>query len=351
MTQSNLHRPVPVRAIPEGARSADSSVPPERVAHALLGGDVVVVTDHYGTGANILDALTVQMGKPGPQADYAERELAARAYRAVARRLLVRIKSHQLVLNNGSSIGFLKELYPDVATFALPLVDVQELHGAWLRYVDGIPMAVLGYKIHPFYGTYVPTRTTHLELFGTWLSQYTGARDQAVDVGTGCGVLALMLAKADFANVVATDANANAIESVTRQMRRLPELPPITPVQGDLLGMKGPRVDLIVFNPPWMYGDANSLVDKALYFGDDLFPRFFDQAAARLAPGGRVVLLFSNLMGLVQPEVAHPIETELAGGRFRLVQKLSRKVKPVRGPGGKRRPTREKVEVWELELA
>ena len=45
----------------------------------------------------------------------------------------------------------------------------------------------------------------------------------------------------------------------------------------------------------------------------------------------------------------HPILSELERGRFKLVQKLQRKVKPAPGKDGRRRRTREKVEVWELD--
>jgi len=61
--------------------------------------------------------------------------------------------------------------------------------------------------------------------------------------------------------------------------------------------------------------------------------------------------LFSNVIQLVQPDVPHPILSELDRGRFRLVQKLQRKVKGSPKPGGGRRRTREKVEVWELARA
>ena len=83
-----------------------------------------------------------------------------------------------------------------------------------------------------------------------------------------------------------------------------------------------------------------------MFFEDGLFERFFDQAAERLSPSGRIVLLFSNILRLVQRDHPHPIDAELARGRFTLVQKLRRKVKPEPG-----RRTREKVEVWELARA
>jgi len=228
---------------------------------------------------------------------------------------------------------------------------VQELHGAWNRYQDGVRLAVLGHRIHPFYGTYAPTRVSHLELFGTWLSQYQGPRVRAIDVGTGCGVLALMLCRAGFERVLATDNNPNAIESVARELRRLASAPPIDLLHGDLLGEDTTPADLIVFNPPWIRGEIEGLLDSALYFNDGLFERFFEQACARLTPTGRVVLVFSNILELVQPDVPHPILAELERGRLRLVQKLHRKVKPSPTETGERRRTRERVEVWELAKA
>jgi len=120
---------------------------------------------------------------------------------------------------------------------------------------------------------------------------------------------------------------------------------------GDLFCGSKDRFDLIAFNPPWMHGEADDLLDQALYFEPGLFERFFDAAIPRLQPHGRIVLVFSTVLQLVQPDVPHPILSELDRGRFELVQKLHRKVKPTRGPDGKRRRTREKVEVWELCIA
>ena len=209
----------------------------------------------------------------------------------------------------------------------------------------------MGHKLHPFYGTYAPTRVSHLELFGTWLSQYEGPRVRALDVGTGSGVLALMLARAGFGDIVATDSNPNAIESVSRELRRMTVKPPIELIHGDLLGPGNSEEELVVFNPPWIQGSVTSQLDSALYFEPSLFERFFDQAVARLAKEGRIALVFSNVMSLLQPDVPHPIEAELARGRLQLVSKRGRKVKPTPDKSGRRRRTKERVEVWELAHA
>ena len=94
-----------------------------------------------------------------------------------------------------------------------------------------------------------------------------------------------------------------------------------------------------------------SQLDSALYFEPSLFERFFDQSVARLAKEGRIALVFSNVMRLLQPNVPHPIEAELARGRLQLVSKRGRKVKPTPDKSGRRRRTKERVEVWELAHA
>lgn len=342
-----LHRPEPVT--PSDVVPVDRSRPPGRAVERLLDGETLVVTDRYGTGADILDELHRRLRPPSPSAPHHARHAFRRFFRETAMRLVVPIRAGRVDWPSPPGIGFLAELYPELDRFLLPLVHIQELHGAWTRYVDGVPLAVLGRKVHPFYGTYAPTRTSHLELFATWLRAHEGSLDRVVDVGTGCGVLAWMLCRAGANQVVATDTNPNAVESVRRELARFPA--PITPKVGDLLDVVQGEVDLVVFNPPWTRGEVTGLVDRALYWQDGLFERFFDQALSRLAPDGRVVLIYSNVMSLVQPDVPHPFEAELARGRFTLAQRLTRRVKPTPDAAGRRRKTREKVEVWELQRA
>ncbi|MEC8192843.1 MAG: methyltransferase [Myxococcota bacterium] len=344
-----LLRPAPIEKA--SIRNVDASEEPRAVAQSLLAGNVRRLTTTYAAGVAVLDALNAAMKPPGKGSSYAARRAHSRRVRATALRLVAPVFEHRVLLEGAEPNGLLGDLYPDQHRFDLPFIEVQALHGANQRHIKGVPLAVLGHSVHPFYGTYAPARTTHLELFGTWLSQYAGRRAHAVDVGTGCGVLAFMLAKAGFERVTATDNNPNATESVRRELKRLPHASAVTPVCADLLEAAPGSPDLVVFNPPWTRGETDDILDQALCFQDGLFERFFDQAAAAMAPDGRVIIVFSNIIRLVQPDVPHPIDAELAGDRFRLVQRLQRKVKPTRGSDGSQRRTREKVEVWELALA
>lgn len=337
-----LHRPEPV--LRHRAQAVDRSVPKAQAAAWLREGRPLIVTDRFGTGLDILEALRVMLEEPGEEAGYVAKRSFREAFQSASKHLLAPIVGRRVALPDAPRAGFLSELYPDHADFALPVEDAKVLSSAWEWYERGVHFPVLGYRVHPFYGTYIPARMEHLELFGTWLAKYQGARDRAIDVGTGSGVLALQMAKAGFKQVFATDINPNAIESVARQLRRLPRAPAMELQHADLLGaFRGP-FDLIVSNPPWMKGEVGRTLDLAMYFQDGFFERFYDQALQRLAPGGRVVFVFSNIIELSQPDVPHPIQTELGRGRFTLVQKLTRRVKPLR------RRTREKVEVWELAV-
>ena len=311
-----LHRPEPIlRCDARPVRDI------RRAADALLRGEPRLVTDRYGTAADVLEALADRV------------DPTTRRFREVAAGLVAPIEDGRVLLHGARNIGFLEDLYPELQAFWLPFIDIQGLSSAWERYRDGVKLAVVGREIRPFYGTYAPTRTEHLELFATWLSKYEGARGRAIDVGTGCGVLAMLLEKQGFAEVIATDTNPNAVESVRRQ-----RLERVQVREADLLD--GEQADLVVFNPPWVRGEVRGLLDQALFYRDPaLFERFFDQALS----SSTVVMLFSNIQSLVLPDEPHPIEAELARGRYRLVEKLRRKVKPPKG-----RRTKERVEVWVL---
>ena len=340
-------RPPPL-AKPDGA-PIDAHTRPDDAARRLLVGESLRVRDAYGTGLAVLDALTAALEPPPETAGFAAKQRYREAYREHAFRLHAPIEAGEVALRGAPPVGFLPELYPREHAFWLPFPEVTHLAHAWRLYEDGVHLAVLGHRLHPYYGTYLPRRTAHLELFATWLSGWKGPRRTAIDVGTGSGVLALMLAKAGVAHVIATDVNPNACESVRREIARRPTPPPIEVRDGDLLGEgHEATVDLVVFNPPWTPGPTDTPLDRALHYDESLFARFFDQAHARVSAEGRVVLVFSNMVELVRPDAPHPIEAELARGRFELVQRMVRRIKPAPEEGRAPRRTKERVQIWEL---
>lgn len=333
----------------------DRKSDPDWVVDALRGGERLLIGDLYSTGLTLMAALSSALKEQGGPPDKDSARDFRQAFQAAANRLLVPVKANALAVRKAPDIPWLEQFYPEVRNFLLPFPQVQGMNGSWQWYSKGMHYPMLGGKLFPFYGVYFPTRLDHLELLDRWLRERAGAFSSAVDVGVGCGVLAFQTLRHGVRRVTATDVNPNAIESIRRENERRGTSDRVRPVLADLFDDSGDQADLIVFNPPWLCGDVHTPLDQAVYYDDDLLERFFQQAAKRLSPKGRVVLLFSNLGGLMRDraEDGHPVERELAeGGRFERVAKLEQSVKPPSNKSKRRwaRQTRrsERVELWEL---
>nr|NQU91351.1 methyltransferase [Bacteroidota bacterium] len=223
----------------------------------------------------------------------------------------------------------------------------------WQWYEKGISIPGLNKKIHPYFGTYFPTRFEHLRLFDTWLKQYKGEKKSAMDIGIGCGVLTFQLLKHGFEKVYGTDSNPNAIIGLNELLNESRVPANIELIHGDLFADCNLITELIVFNPPWLPA-SNILegIDKAIYYDAGLFPRFFADALKHLKTDGRVVLLFSNLAQITNIGGTHPIEAELAGGgRFQKELFIQKKVTPASKNTRRDQNWRdsEMVELWVLK--
>lgn len=321
-----------------------SDLSPQAIAARLRNGIPVRLDSSFRDGQTVLSSFKQTLQVPKSTAPFQKREQFELQFRTQTSWLWVALENGHIQLAGIDLGNLIETLYGTNVNGYLSFHDIREMAGAWKRIQQGIHFAVLGQKLHPFFGVYFPTRTEHLELFTTWLSQYKGPKRYAVDVGTGSGILSFLLLKNGFEQVLGTDMNPNALWSAQNDAQRLGYQGRFATKQTDLLNDIEPT-SLIVFNPPWIPGRSHSSVDDALFFEQGLFTRFFDQATEKLLPNGRIVLIFSTILTLLRPDIPHPIETELSKGRFLLLNKMQRKVKPTNG-----KRTKEKVQIWELSL-
>jgi len=116
---------------------------------------------------------------------------------------------------------------------------------------------------------------------------------RSLDLGTGCGVQALHLARHSSV-VVATDVNARALW-MTRLNAALNEVDTIDVRDGSLLDpVAGERFDLIATNPPFVIspaGNARLVYRDSGLPGDEVVERIVRDAPAHLAPGGWLQVL------------------------------------------------------------
>jgi release factor glutamine methyltransferase len=127
-----------------------------------------------------------------------------------------------------------------------------------------------------------------------------GATPRVLDICTGSGVVGVTAARAG-ADVTAIDVSCRAVAAAWLNAR-------INRVRlrcrrGDLLEpVAGQRFDVIASNPPYVPSDvaAPRGAERAWAAGPDgrvLLDRLIDAAPARLAPGGALLVVHSDLIG------------------------------------------------------
>ncbi len=321
----------------------------------LEAGHPVLITAFYSNGLNLLKALKTHLQKKLPNKTFKEQREYRSQYNKLSKLILIEVIDHKLAVKKAPFIGWLEKLYPETSDFLLPFVKIQGLNSAWQWYENGISIPVLRNKIHPYYGTYFPTRFDHLILFDNWLNRYEGAKKSAIDVGIGSGVLSFQMVKHGFQTVYGTDTNPNAIVGLTDYMKDTKLSRKITLDFGHLFANASKATELIVFNPPWLPKSHDlDRLDEAIYYNKNLFPQFFESAKQLLLPEGKLVVVFSNLAQITEVTKQHPIEAELAeGGRFVLEKCLKRKVKIASDKTKRDQHWRDKeeVELWVLTHA
>lgn len=330
----------------------DRATDVELTIEGLEAGNPVLITAFYSNGLLLLNALQIHLKRKLAHKSFQEQRIYRSAYHKLSNLILIEIADHKLAVKKAPSIGWLEKLYPETANFLLPFPQVQGLNSAWQWYQNGISIPVLRNKIHPYYGTYFPTRFDHLILFDNWLKHYKGPKKSAIDVGIGSGVLSFQMLKYGFQKVFGTDINPNAIVGLAEFMGDTKLSRKIELDFGHLFGKWEKPTELIVFNPPWLpTSQSLGRLDEAIYYNENLFPDFFAEAGKRLLPDGTLVILFSNLAQISNVTKDHPIEHELAeGGRFQLGNYFKKTVKAASEKTKRDQHWRasEEVELWEL---
>lgn len=100
-------------------------------------------------------------------------------------------------------------------------------------------------------------------LFGAWVARYAPIPNSAVlrglDIGTGTGLLSLMLVQQTTLEMDAIDIDENAVKQCLRNVNESPWPGRIRVFAGDLLAQPpGSQYDLIISNPPFFSDDLKS---------------------------------------------------------------------------------------------
>ncbi|MDE4454262.1 class I SAM-dependent methyltransferase [Psychrobacter sp. DAB_AL62B] len=178
-------------------------------------------------------------------------------------------------------------------TCVLSFRDLQGALGAEGWREKGVPITGLGLSVFPHYGVFAPTRHEYVQLLLD--APLPDTCDVAFDIGTGTGLLAIILAQRGVKQIIATDLNPRALACSNDNFTRL-DLSTVQLQQADLFPTDAPLANLIVCNPPWLPAKPTSPLEYAVYDANSTMLRGFLQGAKQhLAKQGEVWLILSDL--------------------------------------------------------
>ena len=291
----------------DAVEAHDAREPPRDLHARLAAGTAIVLTGPYA----YVDAVFRYCQRfarglvPREQfAHVADRGRRSAAFAAARRRklhlLLLRAAGDRLLdvqdpPDSAGMQGWLGEPTGE-RTFLIPLRRFQRILADMRRAREGLEIEHLGGRITILPHVYVPADRSVPAMFAEYRHLFPAKR--VLDMGAGTGVLALLAARFGAAKVVATDSNPQAVANARLNAQRL-GLADIVEVRGpaDLFDrVRGETFDVILFNAPWQTGRPQTLYDTATHDpGFRVLDGFFQAATDHLAPGGTVLLQYSNV--------------------------------------------------------
>ena len=292
---------------PSRARIADDRTRAAEALRHARWGEALAWAGDWHNARQLLSAMGRRLKPPDPRGSdpaslfRAERE-AKRTEQALLSLLAVPIGPEwRSTLARAPSLGpALSEAFgaPPPCAVLMPLREILGAIGAyeWLR--RGVPVPALGGTVHPRYGVFAPVRGEYVELVASALARRGRALrlvdgPRAFDVGTGTGVLAILLARAG-ARVTATDLDPRAVACARENVARFGVEERVEVLRCDLFPPG--RARLVVANPPWIPEAPHGPLDHAVYDpGGAVLERLVAGLRARLEPGGEAWLVLSDL--------------------------------------------------------
>ncbi|TDC12754.1 methyltransferase domain-containing protein [Streptomyces sp. 8K308] len=320
--------------------SANAAAPPDRVvvaddrttaaaAHRLArAGTALLWRGDYHNARQLLRALGRRVAAAEPPATTWATHRAARARRAtLLGRLLVPLDgTGRVALRRAPDTArACAEAWgpPDGGPTVVPLPELLGAIGAheWRR--RGVPIAALdGARIHPHHGVFSPVRGEYVDLVATAPLPAAACGGTGLDLGTGTGVLAAVLAGRGVRRVTATDHDPRAVACARENLARLGLAGRVTVHHADLYPPHG-RADLVVCNPPWLPERPNSPLDHAVYDPEGrMLHGFVAGLADHLTPGGEGWLVLSDLAEHLDLRPRDHLLAAFAAARLRVVDRL-----------------------------
>ena len=146
-------------------------------------------------------------------------------------------------------------------------------------------------KIHVEKGVYEPAEDSYLLIKALEIK----GNENVLDMGTGCGIIALHLAKKGC-RVVAVDINEKAIENAKKNAKA--NGLKIDFRKSNLFEAINEKFDIIVFNPPYLPTKGEDLAWDGGKDGIEVVRKFLKKAKKYLEKNGSIYIILSSLSNI-----------------------------------------------------
>lgn len=239
-------------------------------------------------------------GRSAPELFHLHRQAQAQRARALAMLLVPMNVDYRVPLHRAPDLGQACRAAwgspdPDFGPSVVALRELLGLVGAQEWRKNGVDIPALDATVHPHYGVFSPLRGEYIDLVeDAPLPAALAANSLAFDIGTGTGVLALLLARRGVDRVIATDNDERALACALDNVARFALGETIEVRAADLF--PDARAALIVCNPPWVPARASTPIERAVYDpGSQMLRGFLSGLCNHLLPGGEGWLILSDL--------------------------------------------------------
>ena len=119
-----------------------------------------------------------------------------------------------------------------------------------------------------------------------------------IEIGSGTGLMSVIMAKYGAKKVIATDISSYAVENTKINLKKYNLMKKCKVVQGDLFENVKGKADMITWMIPFFSGDTpkGDTISASMIMPPELFERFLEEAKTYLKKGG-VVLIPSFSLG------------------------------------------------------
>lgn len=151
-------------------------------------------------------------------------------------------------------------------------------------------------------GVLSPEKSAQSPLFARFLYEHKNLYKNAdvLELGSGSGILGIIMAKYGAKRVVATDIQDVCVRNIKENSLRY-NLDCIETRQGDLFECidEKERFDLIVFNYPFFYGKPikGNTISIAILDEGNIIKRFLSEGPRYFKPNGKIITAFSEVAG------------------------------------------------------